>query len=116
MRPSSRFSWTTWRGIVGFSLAFGMACIISGCAGAKPILPTPCLSIPPAILVEPVLQPRPGVDLHYKIEEGKEWFALDRSGVTYLREYILQLEGTILFTRDMIRESNKTQTNRPGDK
>jgi len=48
--------------------------------------------------------------MRYKIENEKEWFALDRPGLSAIRAYVYELEGSLSFTRDMIRESNKTQS------
>ena len=45
--------------------------------------------------------------MRYKIEDDKEWFALDRQGLSELRTYVYELEGVLSFTRDMIRESNR---------
>ena len=111
MHPPSRSSLTMLR-TIPFLWAFVTACIISGCSGRKPIPATVVPSCPPCILVEPAIPPRPEISLRYKIEEDKEWFALDRAGVGALREYVYQLEGSIGFTRDMIRESNRKQVGR----
>jgi len=68
----------------------------------------------PVILVEPVRPDRPkAVALHYKIEDGKEWFALDRAAYTTIRDYIFALEDGLDFTIREIKESNEAQA-RPG--
>src|SRR3989304_4290440 len=114
MRPSSRSSWTTWSCTVPFSLLFTATFILPGCCGVlcprPPIPVTVVPSCPPAILVEPTIQTRPEVLMRYKIENEKEWFALDRPGLSAIRAYVYELEGSLSFTRDMIRESNKTQS------
>ena len=52
---------------------------------------------------------RPGVILWYKIEEGKEYFIMDRNGYLEIRDYILRLEGAVDFTVKEIRENNAMQ-------
>jgi hypothetical protein len=64
------------------------------------------------ILAEPQRPSRPGVFLRYKIEEGKKWFALDQPGYLAIRDYVIQLEGSVDFAVVEIRESNKKQTDR----
>jgi hypothetical protein len=60
--------------------------------------------------VEPFLPDRPGgLFLWYKIEEGKEYFALGRDEYDLLRTYILQLEGSLRFAVEEIRENNEIQ-------
>lgn len=92
-------------------LAWTMALMFTGC-GQKALKPTVVPSCPPAILAEPNRPERPGVLLWYKIEEGKEFFIMDRGGYLSVRDYVLRLEGAVDFSIDEIRESNERQTNR----
>jgi hypothetical protein len=64
--------------------------------------------------MEPSTPKRPEVVLRYKIEEGKEWFALERDGYISIRDYIIQMEGTLGFVTQEIRESNKLQSGGQG--
>jgi hypothetical protein len=64
------------------------------------------------LLVEPAIPERPEVEMRYKIEERKEWFALDRESLTSVRDYVYRLEAALGFTRDRIRDSNEKQMSR----
>lgn len=82
------------------------------CTGCKrgTVRPTPDPVVcAPVILMEPHRPVRPQVTLRYKIEEGVEWFALEREGYTGLRDYIIQLEGSVEFAIQEIRTSNDLQ-------
>jgi hypothetical protein len=47
--------------------------------------------------------------LRYKIEEGMKWFALEQDGYVNLRDYIIQLEGSVEFAIQEIKASNDLQ-------
>jgi hypothetical protein len=61
------------------------------------------------ILAEPQRASRPEVFLRYKIEDGKKWFALDLPGYIAIRDYVIQLEGSVDFAIQEIQESNRLQ-------
>lgn len=84
----------------------------SACCPREAVRPTPVLSCPPVILMEPPRTERPEVTLRYKIEEGKEWFALDREGYVAIRDYIIRLEGSVDFAGKEIAVSNEAQKRR----
>lgn len=63
----------------------------------------------PVILMEPPRPIRPQVMLRYKIEEGMKWFALEQDGYVNLRDYIIQLEGSVEFAIQEIKASNDLQ-------
>jgi hypothetical protein len=94
-------------------LAFATACTLSACRPAHvPVQSTVVPACPVVILAEPQRPQRPVVFLHYKIEEGKKWFALDQPGYLAIRDYVIQLEGSVDFAVGEIRESNGKQTGR----
>lgn len=45
----------------------------------------------------------------YKIEEGREFFIMDRAGYLAIRDYALGLEGSVDFAIGEIRENNALQ-------
>jgi hypothetical protein len=90
-----------------------MVFTITGCFHAKPLpdVQKPMLVpiCPPTILAEPVRTERPSIFLWYKIERGKEFFIMDRDGYISIRDYILNLEGSLDFSIWEIRKSNASQ-------
>ena len=88
-----------------------MGLIATGCCRLcrQPINTTIVPSCPPVMLVEPTLPIRPDVILRYKIEEKKEWFAMDKDTYISVRDYIIQMEGVLEFVIKEIRASNKSQ-------
>jgi hypothetical protein len=52
--------------------------------------------------------------IRYKIEEKKEWFAMDRDAYISLRDYIIMMEGALGFATQEIKESNKVQSGGQG--
>ena len=89
-----------------------MAFTVSGCCRLcrQPISTTIVPSCPPVVLVEPMAPVRPDVIMRYKIEDGKEWFILDRDGYIEIRDYLIQMEGALDFATQEIVTSNKLQS------
>jgi hypothetical protein len=57
---------------------------------------------------------RPNIMIRYKIEDKKEWFAMDRDAYISLRDYIIMMEGQLGFATQEIKASNKVQSGGQG--
>jgi len=64
--------------------------------------------------VEPTVPVRPVAVMRYKIEDGKDWFILDRETYALVRDYIISLEGTVEFAVKEIQASNGLQDSMHG--
>ena len=95
MRPGFLFFSITMLALVGCAPRVLTPQVVPGCQ--------------PAILAEPLLPDRPELTLWYKIEEGREYFIMDRGDYISARDYILKLEGAVDFSIGEIRENNRLQ-------
>ena len=93
-----------------------MGLTVIGCCPKKPLIieSTVVPSCPPVMLVVPTIPVRPSIMIRYKIEEKKEWFAMDRDAYISLRDYIIMMEGALGFATQEIKESNKVQSGGQG--